>query len=135
MDTKRDIPHREMGEQDDELLEQLWKQLPDSQENPFIDQQVSFNCVAGDIKVAQVDASAFAAWKDGWIYFEDETLPDLAKRLSRVYGVEIKVAERLKNYSFSGKISYERGVDYITRLMAETNGVVCEVENGVLWLR
>ena len=86
-------------------------------------------------KVAQVDASAFAAWKDGWIYFEDETLPDSAKRLSRVYGVEIKVAERLRNYSFSGKISYERGVDYITRLMEETNGVVCEVENGVLWLR
>ena len=99
------------------------------------DQQVSFDCVSGDMKVAQVDASAFAAWKDGWIYFEDETLPDLAKRLSRVYGVEIKVAERLRNYSFSGKISYERGVDYITRLMEETNGVVCEVENGVLWLR
>ena len=39
MDTKRDIPHREMGEQDDELLEQLWKQLPDSQENPFISDQ------------------------------------------------------------------------------------------------
>ena len=205
MDTKHDIPHREIGEQDDELLEQLWKQLPDSQEDPFIadqgfkdlqgriqrklrikrrfriltagsiaaalitgvlifrtlipseqvstaiaqlqdmgvtisvilfpDQQVSFDCVSGDMKVAQVDASAFAAWKDGWIYFEDETLPDLAKRLSRVYGVEIKVAERLRNYSFSGKISYERGVDYITRLMEETNGVVCEVENGVLWLR
>ena len=101
----------------------------------FPDQQVSFDCVSGDMKVAQVDASAFAAWKDGWIYFEDETLPDLAKRLSRVYGVEIKVAERLRNYSFSGKISYERGVDYITRLMEETNGVVCEVENGVLWLR
>ena len=99
------------------------------------DQQVSFDCVSGDMKVAQVDASAFTAWKDGWIYFEDETLPDLAKRLSRVYGVEIKVAERLRNYSFSGKISYERGVDYITRLMEETNGVVCEVENGVLWLR
>lgn len=32
MDTKHDIPHREIGEQDDELLEQLWKQLPDSQE-------------------------------------------------------------------------------------------------------
>ncbi|EEX43323.1 hypothetical protein BACFIN_08968 [Bacteroides finegoldii DSM 17565] len=41
----------------------------------------------------------------------------------------------MRNYSFSGKISYERGVDYITRLMEETNGVVCEVENGVLWLR
>lgn len=36
MDTKHDIPHREIGEQDDELLEQLWKQLPDSQEDPFI---------------------------------------------------------------------------------------------------
>lgn len=39
MDTKHDIPHREIGEQDDELLEQLWKQLPDSQEDPFIADQ------------------------------------------------------------------------------------------------
>ena len=36
MDTKHDIPHREIDEQDDELLEQLWKQLPDSQEDSFI---------------------------------------------------------------------------------------------------
>lgn len=99
------------------------------------DQQLRFDCLAGETKVLAVDASAFTSWKEGWIYFEDERLPELARRLSRMYGIEIQVSERLKDYSFSGKISYERGVDYITRLMSETTGIVCEVENGVILLK
>ena len=36
MDTKHDIPHREIDEQDDELLPQLFQQFIDSQEDSFI---------------------------------------------------------------------------------------------------
>lgn len=99
------------------------------------DQQVSLDCAMGKTKVVKVDASVFTVWKDGWIYFEDEHLSELAKRLGRMYGIEIQVAERLKDYSFSGKISYDRGVDYITRLMTETAGIICEVENGIIRLK
>lgn len=41
------IPHREIGEQDDELLEQLRKQLPDSQEDPFIADRGLKTCKVG----------------------------------------------------------------------------------------
>lgn len=98
-------------------------------------QQVTYNSKNETTEIRQVDASVYAAWKDGLIYFEDEALPELARRLSRMYGIEIRVAERLNDYCFTGKISHERGVDYITRLMAETNGIRCEVEHGVLWLK
>ena len=47
MDTKHDIPHREIGEKDDELLEQLRKQLPDSQEDPFIADRGLKTCKVG----------------------------------------------------------------------------------------
>lgn len=67
--------------------------------------------------------------------FEDECLETLALRLSRLYGIRIEVDDRLKSCAFSGKISYERGVDYITRLMAETDGIVCQVEDGVIKLK
>lgn len=99
------------------------------------DQQVTLDCSKGKTEVAHVDASAFVAWKDGWIYFEDECLETLALRLSRLYGIRIEVDDRLKSCAFSGKISYERGVDYITRLMAETAGIVCQVEDGVIKLK
>lgn len=99
------------------------------------DQQVRFDCDKGKTEVAQVDASAYAAWKDGWIYFEDESLETLALRLSRMYGIRIEIDDRLKSCAFSGKISYDRGVDYITRLMSETAGIVCQVEDGVIKLK
>ncbi len=98
-------------------------------------QQVRLNCNDGRTEVAHVDASSFAAWRDGWIYFEDEYLETLALRLSRLYGIRIEVDARLKAYAFSGKISLERGVDYITRLMTETTGIVCQVEDGIIKLK
>ena len=98
-------------------------------------QQVCLDCNSGQTEVAHVDASSYASWRDGWIYFEDESLETLAARLARLYGIRIEVDERVKNHAFSGKISSERGIDYITRLMTETTGIVCQVENGIIKLK
>ncbi|MDE7373813.1 MAG: DUF4974 domain-containing protein, partial [Odoribacter sp.] len=98
-------------------------------------QQVSLNCNSGQTEVAHVDASSYASWRDGWIYFEDECLETLALRLARLYGIRIKVDDRVKHYAFSGKISSDRGLDYITHLMTETTGIVCQVEDGVIILK
>lgn len=99
------------------------------------DQQVSLDCTAGIVKVNQVDAAVYAGWKEGWIYFENEKLVDLVQRLSRIYGIDIQVADRCKEYSFSGKIHFDRGIDYITRLITETTDVVCEVKEGAIALQ
>ena len=70
-------------------------------------QQVCLDCNSGQTEVAHVDASSYASWRDGWIYFEDECLETLAARLARLYGIRIEVDERVKNHAFSGKISSE----------------------------
>lgn len=94
------------------------------------DQQVKLDCQQGSTKVVQVDAASYASWKEGWIWFENEALPKLAERLSRLYGIQIEVDARCKNYSFSGKIRFERGIDYITKLLTETTDIRCKVVEG-----
>ena len=81
-----------------------------------------------------VDASVYGAWKEGWLWFENESLPALAERLGRIYGIRVEVAARLGEYTFSGKIRQDRGVEYILNLLSETSDVICKVENGVMRL-
>lgn len=99
------------------------------------DQQACFRCQDGITDVRRVDASFYSAWKEGWIWFEQEKLPQLAAKLARLYGIRIEVADKYRDYSFSGKIRFERGVDYITRLLSRTTGIVCQVEDGVIKLK
>lgn len=56
----------------------------------------------------------------------------LAERLGRIYGIRVEVAARLGEYTFSGKIRQDRGVEYILNLLSETSDVICKVENGVM---
>lgn len=84
--------------------------------------------------VSAVDASVYGAWKEGWLWFENESLPALAERLGRIYGIRVEVAARLGEYTFSGKIRQDRGVEYILNLLSETSDVICKVENGVMRL-
>ena len=43
----------------------------------------------------------------------------LAERLGRIYGIRVEVAARLGEYTFSGKIRQDRGVEYILNLLSE----------------
>ena len=58
----------------------------------------------------------------------------LAERLGRIYGIRVEVAARLGEYTFSGKIRQDRGVEYILNLLSETSDVICKVEDGVMRL-
>lgn len=98
------------------------------------DQQISVDRSDGSAEIQPVETSASVDWRGRMITFEDEKLPSLARRLSRMYGIEIIVGEHLSEYAFSGRISYDKGVDFITRLMKETSGITCEIKDGKIYL-
>lgn len=98
-------------------------------------QQIRLDCDTEEASVRAVDARAYAAWTEGWLWFEAEPLWRLAERFERTYGIRIVVADALRDYTFTGKIRRERGIDYILDLLAGTTGIRCEVEEGVMYLR
>lgn len=99
------------------------------------DEQISTDRSTGHVKKQKVDATEYSMWKEGVIYFNNEKLAVLAKKLARMYGIDIKVAEEINDSRFSGMIRYDRGIDYITNLLTATSNIKCIIENGIIYLR
>lgn len=100
--------------------------------NLLPNEQVVVDKTTLEITKKEVNASEFIAWKNGLIYFNDEQLPLLMKRMERIYGIHIEVAPRLANLRFSGFINYDKGIDYITKLLTETSDIEFVIENGTI---
>lgn len=98
------------------------------------DEQVRVNKATREVMKNRVNGSESALWKEGILCFNDEELPALARRLSRMYGIEIVVAEQHNDARFSGMIRYERGIDYITQLLTTTSNITYSVKEGVIYL-
>lgn len=98
------------------------------------DEQVRANKATREVMKNRVNGAEFALWKEGVLYFNNEKLPSLARRLSRMYGIEIVVAEQHNDTCFSGMIRYERGIDYITKLLTTTSNITYSVEDGIIYL-
>ncbi len=64
-------------------------------------QLVRYNKITGTVKSARVNVEKYIAWKDGKLVFDDATLDQVAERLSRMYNVEIEVADEIKDYIYT----------------------------------
>ncbi len=98
-------------------------------------EQVRVNKATKDVIKNEVNTSEFVMWKEGILYFNNEKLSVLAKQFARMYGIEIRVAEKYNDTCFSGMIRYERGIDYITKLLTTTSNITCSIENGIILLK
>jgi Fe2+-dicitrate sensor, membrane component len=54
-------------------------------------QQLTFNKTNKRSTISQVDASRTSAWRNGIVYFEDASIPEIARKLERKYNLHIKV--------------------------------------------
>ncbi len=64
-----------------------------------------------------VDTRFYNSWKNGTIYFEDQTLEQITSKLERWYNVEIIFADpSVKNYKFTGTILKNKPVDQVMQV-------------------
>jgi len=98
-------------------------------------EQVRVNKMTKRITKNEVNTSEFDGWKEGILYFNNEKLSVLAKRLARMYGIGIQVSEEYEDSRFSGMIRYERGIEYIIKLLTTTSNMKCIIENGIIYLK
>ena len=70
------------------------------------------------LELQDVETSFYDAWKDGKIYFDDESLDQIALKLERWFNVEITFADqRLKSHRFTGTILKNKPVDQIMQAL------------------
>lgn len=70
------------------------------------DERAVLNKANGLLTVESVTASNASQWTDGYLFFDEELLPDIAKELERSYNVKIHIANDSLKHSASMVISF-----------------------------
>lgn len=86
------------------------------------DERAVLNKANGLLKVESVTASNASQWTDGYLFFDEELLPDIAKKLERSYNVKIHIAnDSLKTFRFYGNfVRREQSIQEVLEALQST---------------
>lgn len=88
------------------------------------------------LSVQKADVNQVKSWVDGFYYFDNMPLPDLAKRIERWYDVEISLqGEDLEKVMFTGAMEQDKPVDFILSLIKESKSIKYSVNGKKIVLK
>jgi ferric-dicitrate binding protein FerR (iron transport regulator) len=64
-------------------------------------QHANYNTQTGKVTNSEGKVDKYIAWKDGKQVFENEPITNVAKKLNRMFNVEIEVAEEIKDITYT----------------------------------
>lgn len=64
-------------------------------------QHVAYNPESGEIHSTNGNIDKYIAWKDGKLVFDNEPITKVAEKLSRMYNVDIEIADDIKDYTYT----------------------------------
>ena len=94
------------------------------------DERAVLNKANGLLTVESVTASNSSQWTDGYLFFDEELLPDIAKELERSYNVKIHIAnDSLKTFRFYGNfVRREQNIQEVLEALASTEKMQYKIE-------
>ena len=94
------------------------------------DERAVLNKANGLLTVESVTASNASQWTDGYLFFDEELLPDIAKELERSYNVKIHIAnDSLKTFRFYGNfVRREQNLQEVLEALASTEKMQYKIE-------
>jgi len=76
------------------------------------------------LKVVEVDASVYTAWKDGKFYFENENLKNILIKMARWYNFNVKFEQKsLEQIKFTGIVLKDEPIDHFLDIISKTSNV------------
>ena len=94
------------------------------------DERAVLNKANGLLTVESVTATNASQWTDGYLFFDEELLPDIAKELERSYNVKIHIAnDSLKTFRFYGNfVRREQNIQEVLEALASTEKMQYKIE-------
>ena len=75
-------------------------------------------------EITKVNVNRYIAWKDGYFYYENESMESIMDDLKRWYDFDVVyVGNRVKDYRFELWVSRDSEISVITDLLMKTNRV------------
>ena len=100
------------------------------------DQKAILNKKNGKLMVSASEARYTAEWTNGFLFFDEELLPDIIKELERSYNVKIHIEdESLKTFRFYGNfVRKEQTIQEILEMLASTGKLEYRIEGKTVRL-
>ena len=94
------------------------------------DERAILNKANGLMTVETVTASNASQWTDGYLFFDEELLPDIVKELERSYNVNIHIAnDSLNKFRFYGNfVRREQSIQEVLDALASTEKIQYKIE-------
>lgn len=98
------------------------------------DERAVLNKSNGLLTVESVTASNASQWTDGYLFFDEELLPDIAKELERSYNVKIHIAnDSLNSFRFYGNfVRREQNIQEVLDALASTEKMQYKIEERTI---
>lgn len=106
------------------------KAVPELYLNP--DEKMVLNKLTGEMTKMRAKAVRANVWIKNELFFDEELLEDIAKKLMRSFDVKVEVADSLRNKRFYGSFKIAGNtIDKILETMASTEQLQYRYENDV----
>lgn len=104
------------------------KLMPELYLNP--DEKMVMNKLTGEMIKSHCEAIHSSDWINDELFFDEDLLEDIVKRLERSYNVDIEVADSLRNRRFYGSFKVQGNtIEEVLSTMASTNQMRYRYEN------
>lgn len=95
-------------------------------------EKMTMNKRTGEMIKVHTNVSNSNAWTKDELFFDEELLKDIAKRLMRNYDVRIEIADSLRDRRFYGSFKITgTTIDEVLETIASTNRMKYRYENGI----
>lgn len=93
-------------------------------------EKMTMNKQTGEMRKTHTNVSYANAWTKNELFFDEELLKDIAKKLMRNYNVKIEIADSLRNRRFYGSFKIVGNtIDEVLQTIASTNRMKYRYEN------
>ncbi|MDR1224777.1 MAG: DUF4974 domain-containing protein [Tannerella sp.] len=109
----------------------------DEEKNMAPDEKAFLNKKTGQMRILSHRTRPSSEWTNGYLYFDNELLPDIVKTLERSYNVKINIADKsLETARFYSDFSrQEQSIEDILRLLKSTNKLSYTIEGKNITLQ
>lgn len=95
-------------------------------------EKVTLNKLTGEMKTTRTQVQNSKIWTHDELFFDEELLEDIAKKLMRNYNVKIEVADSLKNTRFYGSFKMSGStIEQVLETISSTNRMKYKQEKGI----
>lgn len=85
-----------------------------------------------NVDLRQVNTENFTSWRERKFVFINEPLEQIAHEMARCYDIDIDVNDKYKKHRFTGRVDYNRGIDYFIKLLKDIQNINSVLQDNKL---